>query len=122
MSDLVFDKSQGVLLWGSKRFRAISGPYGKKALPSGKYLIKRRNVVVGGHLSSSYRDNITGKAWFIPIKPTFNTNRAGFGIHPDGNTLGTLGCIGLKAEDTSSFWKQWNNTLMSARPDSLTVK
>lgn len=122
MSDMTFNKSQGKLTWGSNSYTAVSGPYGSGPLPSGKYTVEKRNVTNSTSLSASYKDKKTGKAFFIPISPTFTTTRSGFGIHPDGNIAGTLGCIGLKGNDTAKFWARWVDTLMSARPSSLVVK
>lgn len=121
MSNLVFKTDVGELVWGTRRFACVSGPHGKGQMPAGRYDVRVRHVVTGARLSSSYRDPETGDAWFIPLEPTFSTPRDGFGIHPDGNIEGTLGCIGLKGEDAAEFWAEWKRTSISARPTSLLV-
>jgi hypothetical protein len=46
----------------------------------------------------------SGNMWFVPLMPTVPFDqRDGFGIHPDGGDLGTHGCIGIMAQDTSSL-------------------
>ncbi len=131
MNKLIFEKTKdksnnktasGFLKWATSSFSAISGGYGKGALPDGDYTVKTRNVVVGSTLKSGFKDKKSGEKWFIPIEPNFNTDRKGFGIHPDGGPTGTLGCIGLRSNDASRFWKKWNKTPLSSRPTSLIVK
>ena len=120
MNELKFERHNNRLVWADSQYAAVSGPWGKP-LPSGRYRVEVRNAVVGGSLSSSYRDRKTGHAWFIPITPLFNTNRGGFGIHPDGNVAGTLGCIGLTGDACERFWVRWNSTPMVKRPNFLAV-
>lgn len=121
MSTLNFSISSGILTWGATHYTATSGPHGKGALPLGGYTIKVRHTVVGNHLASGFKDNMTGNSWFIPLDPVFSTTRSGFGIHPDGNIPGTLGCVGLTGIDAGNFWTLWNNTPLAARPTTLTV-
>jgi hypothetical protein len=121
MSTLTFNKKTGYLTWGAVHYKAISGPHGKGVMPSGTYTIKVRHAVVGNGLKSSYEDTATGNRWFIPLEPQFGTSRHGFGIHPDGNVPGTLGCIGLNASDAGSFWNRWNSAGITSRPDRVVV-
>lgn len=121
MSDLTFNRKTGMLTWGAEHYQSITGPHGKGALPIGDYTIAIRNAVEGNGLKISYENALTENRWFIPIKPQFNTSRDGFGIHPDGNIPGTLGCIGIKSSAAGSFWRRWNNTPMSARPNKVKV-
>jgi len=121
MAKLIFSKTTKKLTWGNVTFEALSGGYGKGPLPSGDYTVKVRNVVVNPS-GSGFKDNLTGKSWFIPISPTFSTTRSGFGIHPDGSPKGTKGCIGLQGADADKFWKKWTATSLNQRPNSLEVK
>lgn len=83
-----------------KKWPAVSGPYGKGKLPSGQYLITQPvEIKSKADKYKPYRDK-TGFAWWCRIKPSFETDRSGFGIHPDGNIPGTLGCIGIRLDDT----------------------
>lgn len=88
-----------------KIWPAVSGPYGKGKLPSGQYLITEP-VEIKSMASKydSYRDK-SGFAWWCRIKPLFETDRSGFGIHPDGNVPGTLGCIGIRLEVTREVFE-----------------
>ena len=109
MADLVFDRATKTLSWSNKKltWHAISGPFGAGALPPGLYDIARREVT--GYTASidfAYRDK-TGRGFFVPIYPKFQTNRGKsggrLGIHPDGNKPGTLGCIGITDANAKSF-------------------
>jgi L,D-transpeptidase catalytic domain len=120
MSNLVFTKTMNKLAWGTFTYKAVSGGFGKGPLPNGDYDVKIRNVVVNPP-ESGFKDEITGKSWFIPISPTFPSSRSGFGIHPDGSPKGTKGCIGLQGADTEKFWGKWLQTPLSQRPTSLKV-
>lgn len=82
-----------------RRWPAVSGPYGKGELPEGGYTIAPPAILEGVPANEAYRDK-KGHTWFAPLRPQFPTDRSGFGIHPDGNVPGTLGCIGLTQEDT----------------------
>lgn len=72
-------------------------------------------------MKSGFINPITKNGWFIPLTPTFSTNRTGFGIHPDGNLPGTKGCIGLQNSDTKLFWDKWIKTPLKSRPSRLTI-
>jgi len=109
MADLIFDRSKKKLSWPFKNlsWNAISGPFGAGALPPGLYDIARREITdYTNKVDAPYRDK-TGRGFFIPIYPKFNTNRGKsggrLGIHPDGNKPGTLGCIGITDANSKSF-------------------
>ncbi len=88
-----------------KSWPAVSGPHGKGSLPPGLY-----NIGQAIELDSKSPENQpycdkSGLAWWCPLKPAFITGRSGFGIHPDGNILGTKGCIGIKCHDTRPIFE-----------------
>lgn len=63
------------------------------------------------------------------LKPARDESRLGSyphrmlsGIHPDGNVVGTEGCIGLQGSDASEFWNLWTSTPIGDRPTRLKVK
>ncbi len=96
---------------------AISGPYGKGKLPSGKYLITEPVEIKSTAIKyNPYRDK-TGFTSWCRLTPLFETDRFGFGIHPDGNIPGTLGCIGIRLDDTREVFE----TLQNANDKSLIV-
>jgi hypothetical protein len=100
-----------------QEYPAISGPHGRGRLPSGEYEIGEVDEVEGTHPNyNSYLDE-TGKAWWVPLKPRFKTDRYGLGIHPDGNVIGTLGCIGVRSKDTRQVYEE----LKKAKGDALIV-
>lgn len=119
---LLFRASQNELIWDDVRYEAISGPHGKGQLPDGVYEILVRNSFESSELKDSYRDPLTGLAFFIPVVPMFDTVRHGFGIHPDGNVPGTLGCVGLQESASARFWRRWKQTHIQNRPDILHVE
>lgn len=102
MADLKFSRSAEILTWGDKgRWDAVSGPFIPGKLPTGIYKLGRREVTpYSSEIAASFRDE-TGKGFFIPIYPTFSTDRGKtggrLGIHPDGGTPGTRGCIGIRS-------------------------
>lgn len=90
---LVFD---GTYLTGYEDFGvefrvpAVSGPWGKGALPEGIYdgsLLRRRSDNKAMMCPS-------GPGWSLDLDPTFKTDRSLLRIHPDGHVPGTEGCIG----------------------------
>lgn len=87
---------------------ARSGPWGKGSAPAGSYTVERPVAIEPTVENSPYTD-AQGFAWFARIVPRFQTERYGFGIHPDGNVPGTRGCIGIAVGDTKpvfDFLKQ----------------
>lgn len=124
MADLYFYRQLGILAWPSQGsyWSAVSGIQGSAnllPLPSGVYTIGRREVTdYTPSIGSAFQDK-TGNGFFIPIFPTFATNRGRsggrLGIHPDGNVPGTAGCIGLTDPDTSSFFNAIAGTAAAAQ-------
>lgn len=116
MKTLTLQDNKGKILG---TWRAVSGPHGKGVLPTGNYTVGNPN---GDKLHKGLPDGFnmsTGLGYFIPLyapKSLLN-GRKGFGIHPDGGTAGTKGCIGIK-ENALSFW----NTYLRTRPTRLHVK
>jgi hypothetical protein len=94
----------GTLAWTSKNLSspAISGPFDKGNLPIGDYIAKRSKLLDKPG-QAPYTD-AKGNAWMQGIDPKVSNNRNNLGIHPDGNTSGTEGCIGLKVENTISWY------------------
>ena len=94
----------GEITWPEKGLSsgAVSGPYGRKELPTGLYHVYR-NKLLDKDGQKPYCDSLN-KCWMQVIEPQFSTVRTDLGIHPDGNKLGTLGCIGLLDADTSSWY------------------
>ena len=83
------------------QFTAISGGYGKGALPSGDYHIEKcYKLYDDGNQKPFKRD---GDPWVATLVPQFKTDRTGLLIHPDGNLEGTLGCIGITEKDMKCF-------------------
>lgn len=100
---------------------AVSGPWIKGALPAGRYDIERSGFTLKPSETprkTSYCDKM-GNCWFQYIRPTFGTTRTALGIHPDGWTPGTLGCIGLKSKDSENWKKLFSN---NKSPKVLVVK
>lgn|GEM_PF-1331823 len=114
----------GTLRWGTRAYKAISGYYGKGPLPYGEYDVKTRDVVTGPHMAPPF---CVGRGdsklcYFIPVEPKFDAGgRDGFGIHPDGNVIGSEGCIALTEGEARRFWANWMATALGDRPTILSV-
>jgi len=110
-------KAYGTLTWSEKNLSsgAISGPYGRSELPDGLYHAKRKNLMDKPNLDP-YCDSLQN-CWFQFIEPQFSTSRDNLGIHPDGNAIGTLGCIGLIDSNT----KPWYEAFKSIPNDEVTI-
>lgn len=96
----------GTLSWPDKGLRtgAFSGPYGRNELPAGLYHCYRNKLLDKPNEEPyQYCDSLR-KCWMQAIDPQFSTHRNNLGIHPDGNKLGTFGCIGLLESDTSAWY------------------
>lgn len=113
----------GKLKWLNEEYEVVTGGYGKGPIPDGIYNIETKKAVQGDKKSmkSGYINPLTDRGWFLPLTPTFSTDRHGFGIHPDGNLPGTKGCIGLQGADTKKFWDKWLKTPMASRPTSIII-
>jgi hypothetical protein len=84
-----------------KKWLARSGPWGKGPAPPGLYTMGKAYDWAEPH--PSFTDQ-HGLCWWAPLTPLFETERSGFGIHPDGGVEGTKGCIGISTPDTSSCY------------------
>jgi hypothetical protein len=91
------------------RWHAVSGPWGKGSLPTGQYIVRPAVRIDLTHedYAERYKGWTDGKgfAWFADLEPSFECERSGFEIHPDGGVPGTKGCIGLKHEDTTDVFE-----------------
>lgn len=121
----------GRLTLGGRSYMAISGPHRNGRLPFGTYAVEVRKSVVEDlgqaagplRMAPGFHEADKQRAWFIPITPAnINTPRSGLGIHPDGNTRGTEGCIGIIGADASAFWHEWTATPINLRPRTLFVE
>lgn len=94
----------GTLTWAAKGLTsgAVSGPYGRKELPLGLYHAKRAGLL-NKPGTQGYCDSLN-RCWLQALTPQFSTQRDNLAIHPDGNKLGTLGCIGILDADTSAWY------------------
>lgn len=90
--DLIFDLKTLWLPAYGIGWPAVSGPWGKGALPFGWYRC--------GNLRTRNQANMTreGVSFSVDLTPLFPTDRTDLRIHPDGNVPGTLGCIGITAD------------------------
>lgn len=109
MADLIYNRSLRQLSWPAKgkQWVAKSGPWGAGVLPAGIYDVSRRELTQYTMSTRPAFKDKTGKGFFLPIYPKFNTNRGTngrLGIHPDGNKPGTEGCIGLQDGNTRPFY------------------
>lgn len=109
----------GTLSWKKKNLStgAVSGPYGRKELPLGLYHIQRGDLLdkVG---EDPFCDSLR-TCWMQVIRPQFSTARTELGIHPDGNKLGTKGCIGMFDADT----RPWFDAFKSVpRTETITLE
>lgn len=100
-------------------WNAVSGPHGKGSLPKGRYTVGNPN---GNNLHKGLPAGFnmpSGLGYFVPLYApnSLLQGRKGFGIHPDGGTTGTKGCIGIKY-NALGFW----NTYLKHRPTRLHVK
>jgi len=107
MADLTFKRSSKVLSWtGKGQWDAVSGPFGEGVLPKGLYKVSRREITsYSGSIPKGFRDS-SGKGFFIPIYPQFETSRGKngrLGIHPDGSVKGTKGCIGIRSNSKAFY-------------------
>ena len=126
-ADIISDiTAVGTLKVGmTKKYKSISGTYGKGYLPEGLY-----------HLTNCYElkaapgqtEAYTGKSfpWVAKLEPQFQTERTGLLIHPDGNKEGTKGCIGIaKGEDDiecyNEICRMLKNNKANHNLDYLTV-
>ncbi|MEH2563162.1 L,D-transpeptidase [Bradyrhizobium sp. AZCC 2289] len=114
--------SKGTLNWDADSWVVASGPFGNGTLPTGDYGVVKDQVSIAPPDDDMYIIDGEGKlGFFIRLKPNFDTDRKGFGIHPDGGLPGTHGCVGIVDSDARAFWAKWNSTDMADRPAVLNV-
>lgn len=107
MADMTFDGK--ILSWGSRTWAAVSGPWGHGTLPAGVYYVERKRVTpLSGGIGAGFQDK-SGKGFFVPLTPRDDIGRTGLGIHPDGGSPGTEGCIGI-TQDSASFYEALSKT------------
>lgn len=101
----------GILKWPAKNLEAqvVSGPFGKGALPKGIYTVKGDGFddrpPGDDHFDTNYCDKDQKNCWFHWFDTSMlDPIRSDIGFHPDYDTSGTNGCIGIKEQDTSA-WK-----------------
>ena len=75
---------------------ANSGPWKNGALPCGIYRAH------GYHHRADAPHVKFGIGFSVELKPLFATTRSFLQIHPDGNKVGTLGCIGITDPDVAA--------------------
>lgn len=107
----------GTLTWTAKGLTsgAFSGPYGRKELPMGLYHARRAGLLDKPG-EDAYCDSLR-RCWLQALEPQFSTQRDNLAIHPDGNKVGTLGCIGLLEADT----KPWYDAFRSVPNGTVTT-
>lgn len=121
MANLIYDIKRGYLTWNGRSYRAISGPFRKGTLEAGKYRVEINKVVSNISGRAGFQESISNSGWFIPLIPLFDSDRTGLGIHPDGGTKGTEGCIGIQGHSAGMFWKAWLTASLNNRPNYLVV-
>src|SRR5688572_27783245 len=110
-------KAEGLLTWPDRDLEceAISGPYGLGALPQGLYKAPRSKLLDKPSGSSYCDSDGSGlrHCWMQVLVPQFSTSRTDLGVHPDGGTVGTEGCIGLVAPDTKEWYEAFSKVVGS---------
>ena len=78
----------------------VGGPYGNGAPQNGEYSVDTPRI----RAESGFTKNRVG--FSFNLNPLFETKRKYLRIHPDGNSPGTLGCVGLNAseKDLNTFF------------------
>ena len=112
------ETATGTIVWKSKKLssKAVSGPFGEGALPNGEYKALRAKLL--DKTENSYKDK-SGNCWMQVFEDVPGTGRTQLGLHPDGGTPGTEGCIGLKDADTSA----WYDALFAvSKPGSVAIE
>lgn len=98
-----------------EQFKAKSGSGDKyKPLPEGEWRMY--------NIRESTKDACIydGVGFWGLLEPQFKTDRTAIGIHPDGNKLGTAGCIGIRenANKLNRFYELVHNYLYGSSSDS----
>lgn len=104
------NKAYGTLSWNEKGLiaGAISGSSATSMeLPIGLYHVKRSGLLDKPG-QKAYCDSLQN-CWFQFLEPQFSTTRTELGIHPDGNVIGTQGCIGLIDSNTKNWYEAFKS-------------
>ena len=107
--NFIFRTRQETLILDGEEYQSISGPYGNGALPPGEYHTSTTLAPNAGHYFPSGFVGPDGFAFGIKLIPQFPTSRGGLWVHPDGNVIGTLGCIGVHPSQALPFWEHYND-------------
>lgn len=91
----------GNLIVNGKIFKGASGGWGNGALPCGLYDVQKSVKLPDIKENEAYKR--TEFPWYARLTPLFRTERTGLLIHPDGNILGSLGCIAISENDSELF-------------------
>lgn len=93
-------KVRGTLAWPAKGLSAsaVSGDSAHEAITVGTW---KGRLFIDNPLGPGYEDR-KGNSWFLVFGD--QQGRTDMGIHPDGGVAdATLGCIGLRIDDTSAW-------------------
>jgi hypothetical protein len=110
-------KARGTLDWSAKGLsaNAVSGDSTHEAIPIG---IWKGRLFIDNPSGPGYEDG-RGNSWFLVFSD--QQGRTDMGIHPDGGVPdATLGCIGLRIDDTSA-WETAFKSLPSASAFSCEI-
>lgn len=103
------------------KWECISGTYGLGALPQGDYTIDKCYKLKEVEGKTEPYQGVS-YPWVATLTPQFDTDRTGLLIHPDGNKIGTLGCIGIcKNEDDTEVYDAITQLLNSKKQLSMLV-
>lgn len=117
ITERVGKKVRGTLEWSAKGLsaNAVSGDSAHEAIPVG---IWKGRLFIDNPSGPGYEDR-KGHSWFFVFSD--QQGRTDMGIHPDGGVAdATLGCIGLRIDDTSA-WETAFKSLASASNFSCEV-
>ena len=100
--DDLHKKAEGILYFNGLSVKFISGMFGKGYAPLGEY----RAYKVFMEDRDAFKQFSFG--WQVPIEAKFKTDRTGLAVHPDGNSPGTLGCIGCDFQTKDANVRMYN--------------
>lgn len=104
-------------------YQAVGGPYGNGAPENGLYRANDLQDRGPGSARPNVGMTRDGIGFSMDLNPTFPTGRTLERIHPDGNTPGTKGCIGLQVDAgrLSQFTHTMSSYLRTHRNIKVTV-
>ena len=109
IADMTFTIGSGELIGLGGKWTATSGTSSLAPLKTGFYTAQKGSLMTGqpgygvgvdpkySEEPYRYRDK-KGFDWFLWL------GEGNLGLHPDGNVVGTLGCIGVQDDDTSDLF------------------